>query len=307
VSDPTVSIVIPVYNGRRYLAEAIDSVLAQTYPHVEVVVVNDGSTDNSAEIIASYGNRIVVVEQENQGVGAARNAGMQRATGQFIALLDQDDWWRPEKLEKQVAQMIADDRLVLLHTGAAHYDDATAGYREPLDPEATPERLTGPCYDRLLLDNQIYNSSVMVRASALAQVGLCDPEIRGNTVQDYDLWLRLARAGHFGFLDEELIVFRVHGDQGTWDRRQMLTEEARMLERAIGPDKRAVAPAMRTRMASLYNALATAHIDAGDRRLARRNFARSLRWQFSRRAAVLWNICLLLPISVIHRLQAARG
>jgi glycosyltransferase involved in cell wall biosynthesis len=306
VDRPLVSVVIPVYNGVAYVARALDSVFAQTYPNLELIAVDDGSTDGSAEVLAEYGARLVVVRQENQGVAAARNAGMRRAAGRFIALLDQDDWWRPEKIARQVELLVSDERIGLVHTGVEHWDEATGSYTGPLDPDARPERLTGDCFRRLLLDNQVYNSSVVVRASVLEEVGLCDLQIRGNTVQDYDLWLRIARQTRFGFVPEPLLVFRVHAGQGTWDRRLMLSEEARLLERVIAAEGLARDRDVRRRMARLYDQFGTAQVDAGQRGPARRSFARSLRWRPSGRAALLWSVCLF-PVPLIRALQAARG
>ncbi len=300
-----VSVVIPVYNGERYLAQAIESVLGQTWPHVELIVVDDGSTDGSAAIIARYGSRLVAVRQENRGVAGARNAGFERATGRFIALLDQDDWWHPDKLEKQVEAMLADRRVGLVHTGVAHYDEASGQFTGPLAPQATPERLVGDCFRRLILDNQVYNSSVMVRASVLRRVGHCDLQIRGNTVQDYDLWLRIARRARFAFVPEPLLVFRVHPNQGTWDRRLMLAEEARLMERVVAAEGLAAERDVRRRMALLYDGLGTAYLDAGDRADARRSFARSLRWRLGRRAAALWAVAHL-PLPLVRGLQALR-
>ena len=103
MSDQGVSCVIPVFNGGRVLAEAIDSVLAQTRAPEQILVVDDGSTDATAEVAAAYGTRLSYVFQENLGPAAARNAGMKMVTGEFVAFLDADDWWHPEKLEKQLA------------------------------------------------------------------------------------------------------------------------------------------------------------------------------------------------------------
>ena len=122
MENPLVSVVIPVYNGQRFLRQAIDSVLAQTYKNLEAIVVNDGSTDRSAEVMRAYGGRIVAVHQYNMGVGGARNTGMKKARGQFIAFLDQDDWWRPEKVAKQVARFAADKNLCLIYTSPSPRD-----------------------------------------------------------------------------------------------------------------------------------------------------------------------------------------
>ncbi len=300
---PLVSVVIPVYNGEAFVGQAIESVLAQTWPHLELIVVNDGSTDGSAEVIGRYRDRLVLVEQSNQGVAAARNAGMQRAKGDFVALLDQDDWWRPEKLARQVPLLAANPRVGLVHTAVDHYDQTRQQWVGPLNPQAKPERLVGQCFRQLLLDNQIYNSTVLLRRAALEQVGLCDLSIRGNTVQDYDLWLRIARHWELAFVPEPLVVFRIHSGQGTWDRRLMLSEEARLLERVLAEEGLTGDWELRGRMARLYDQLGTAQLEAGDRRGARQSFRRALQWQPTGRARLLWLIGWL-PSPVIRCLQA---
>src|SRR5581483_4857500 len=102
MAAPLVSVVVPVYNGAKYLRQALDSALGQTYPRLQLVIVDDGSTDSSAEIIASYGPRLCSIRQANAGVACARNAGIRAAAGDLIAFLDQDDWWLPEKVDRQV-------------------------------------------------------------------------------------------------------------------------------------------------------------------------------------------------------------
>lgn len=302
METPLVSVVIPVYNGEAFVAQAIESVLAQTWSNVELIVVNDGSTDRSAEVVANYADRLVLIEQENRGVAAARNAGMQQARGAFVALLDQDDWWRPEKLARQVPLMLANPRIGLVHTAVDHYDQSRGEWVGPLNPQARPDRLVGFCFPRLLMDNQIYNSTVLLRAEVLRQVGLCDLSIRGNTVQDYDLWLRIARHWELAYVPEPLVVFRIHGTHGTWDRQRMLSEEARLLERLLTEERLAEQPEVRGRMARLYDQLGTAYLDAADRQQARQSFARSLQWQPTPRARVLWAVSLL-PGPVIRSLQ----
>ncbi|MCS7305026.1 MAG: glycosyltransferase [Thermoguttaceae bacterium] len=299
---PLVSVVIPVYNGEAYVGQAIESVLAQTWPHIELIVVNDGSTDGSAEVIGRYRDRLLLVEQTNQGVAAARNAGIQRAKGELIALLDQDDWWRPEKLARQVPLLLNNPRVGLVHTAVDHYDQDRQQWVGPLNPQARPERLVGQCFRQLLLENQIYNSTVLIRAEALRQVGLCDLSIQGNTVQDYDLWLRIARHWDLAYVPEPLVVFRIHSRQGTWDRRQMLSEEARLLERVLAEHQLTNQPELRHRMARLYDQLGTAQLDAGDRRSAQQSFRRSLQWSPTGRARLLWLICWM-PTPLIHTLQ----
>jgi|ERR1700728_2339445 len=134
----------------------------------------------------------------------------------------------PDKVEKQVRVFLSDDRIGLVHTGVSHYDEVAAAFVKALYTKSSPEELIGNCYDRLLLGNSIYNSSVMVRKSVLNVVGGFDTEICGNTVQDYDLWLRFAQQSTFACLPEELLVFRLHPGQGTWNRREMFTWQLRL-------------------------------------------------------------------------------
>jgi|YNPMSStandDraft_1061717.scaffolds.fasta_scaffold49609_2 glycosyltransferase involved in cell wall biosynthesis len=297
-----VSVVIPVYNGERFVAQAIESVLAQTWPNLEVVAVNDGSTDSSAEVLGRYEGRIVTLHQNNRGVAEARNAGIRRARGEFIAFLDQDDWWRPEKLSRQVPVMLNNPRVGLVHSAADHYDDASGQWTEPLFPLALQSQLVGDCFRQLLKGNVIYNSSVLVRTAAIIEAGLCDTDIRGNTVQDYDLWLRVARRWELAYVPERLAVFRVHSGQGTWNRPLLLSEEARLLERVLVAEKLTDDSEMRARMASLYDQLGTAYLDAGQWRMARSSFGRSCQWRVTTRARLLYWICCF-PGPVIRMLQ----
>ncbi|MCC7306770.1 MAG: glycosyltransferase family 2 protein, partial [Acidobacteria bacterium] len=117
-----VSVIIPTYNYGRFLREAVDSALGQTVAPHEVIVVDDGSTDDSAQILASYGDRISHVRQQNQGVGAARNKGAEVATGEFLAFLDADDYWALTKLEKQLAKFAEDPDIGLVHCGYQNVD-----------------------------------------------------------------------------------------------------------------------------------------------------------------------------------------
>lgn len=291
VSSPLVSVVMPVYNGVRYLDTAVASVLNQTYQPIELILVDDGSTDGSWNLIAAYGSRVRAVRQSNGGVGRARSTGIENARGDFIAFLDQDDWWMPEKVARQVQLFLQDECVGLVHTGVGHFDDVASAFVGPLAPDARPEDLVGRCYDLLLLGNAIYNSSVMVRRSVLDVIGGIDLEIVGNTVQDYDLWLRIARQSAFAYVPDELSVFRLHGAQGTWDRRKMLSEELRLLGRHTKGAERS--GPVSARIGATWQQLGIAQLDASDRRAARECFANSIRVHWS------WKSALLLILSAL--------
>ena len=239
-TNALVSVVIPVYNGSAYLEQAIRSVLAQTYPHIEIIAVNDGSTDESAQILARVGTQVRVISQANAGVAAARNAGIANARGEFICFLDQDDYWRPEKVAEQVARFRSSDRVGLVHTDVICHNEHNNNFTNHINP-ADPKQMVGDCYERLLMGNAICNSSVMVRKSLIDIVGLCDPRIRGNTVQDYDLWLRVASVSHLDCVPKRLTVFRLHGGQGHSDHRAMIREELELLL-PLRPERRMACP-----------------------------------------------------------------
>jgi glycosyltransferase involved in cell wall biosynthesis len=116
MANPLISCIVPVFNGERYLGEALDSILAQTYRPIEIIVVDDGSTDGTGELVARYGDRIRYFRQNNEGAPTARNAGLSAARGAFVAFLDSDDLWHPDKLERQMGRFEAQPELDLCVT-----------------------------------------------------------------------------------------------------------------------------------------------------------------------------------------------
>jgi glycosyltransferase involved in cell wall biosynthesis len=295
---------MPVYNGRKFLGQAVESVLAQTYQPIELIAVDDGSTDGSTDILAAYYPQVRVVRQANAGVSAARNAGVKQGAGEFIAFLDQDDWWLPKKISRQLDLFQSDDRIGLVHTAVAYYDETNKRAAPPQDPTARPEEITGACYESLLLGNPLVNSSAMVRRSALDGVGGLDVEIRGNTVQDYDLWLRIAKTWRLAYVRDRMTVFRLHDNQGHRDRRAMLTAEIGVLLRHRPLREWLGTTLRRRRLADLHDSLATAHFEAGDVREARRHFAKALRIEPCRRRWGRFGASCL-PYSMVSRIRRA--
>jgi hypothetical protein len=281
-----------VRNGTNFLRQAVDSVLAQTYRPIELVAVDDGSTDETAQVLEAYGPPVVVLRQAKLGVSAARNAGIRAARGEFVAFLDHDDWWMPEKVQRQVALFTANERLGLVHTGFDEFSMVQNKVVSVYDTSRSP-LLQGDCYEQLLLGNAIFNSTVMVRAAAFARAGMLNTAMVVNSCQDYDLWLRIARHYPLGYIPDKLAVLRLHGEQGTWNRTGLLTDELGILERTLGPEGLTATRTMRARVAQLLDELGVAHLDAGQMRPARRCFGRALRMRWSRRAAMLYLVSLL--------------
>ncbi|MFO0811527.1 MAG: glycosyltransferase [Gemmataceae bacterium] len=304
MSAPLVSVVMPVYNGSRFLRQAIDSVLGQTYAPTEIVVVDDGSTDDSPVILTSYGDKVRAIRQQNAGVSEARNTGVRNARGEFVAFIDQDDWWLPTKVARQVELFAADPTLGLVHTNAGLFDAPSGAFIEGWHYASRSGLLVGRCYDQLLLSNAIFNSSVMVRKAVLDAVGGFDTDIRRNTLQDYDLWLRVAKHSPFAYIAENLIVYRLHPEQGLWKVRDSLVEELRLLERVVGEADLVATPAMRQRLVSLLDQLSIAQLDARDRAGARVSVWRSLKLRWSGRNALLLGLTAF-PCSWNERFRAA--
>jgi glycosyltransferase involved in cell wall biosynthesis len=293
MAPPLVSVIIPVYNGERYLRQALDSALEQTYPAIEVVAVDDGSTDTSPAILASYGGRIRVVRQTNRGVAEARNVGLRVARGSYLAFLDQDDWWLPEKIECQVERFQLEPDVGLVHTNVVAYNEVLASYADHINC-LTPEYYTGDCFERLLLEgNALVNSGVMVRKEVLDDVGLLDTQIVGNTIQDYDLWLRVARKYTLAYVPKPLVVYRLHPQQGMWKVRDSLREELLLLDRILATNPDLPTSRVCRRLAGLLDQLGIREYDLRERRAARGRFARALGLCWSWRTAALWLLCFL--------------
>lgn len=213
---PLVSVVMPVYNNQQHIGEALDSVLAQDYGPMEIIVVDDGSTDGTAEVVSSYGDRVILLRQQNQGSAVARNLGINSAKGQYVAFLDADDVWWKHKLRYQMNEL-ADSGYRMAYSRFIWWEpDATGDY--PLadaqfeltdNPQlSTAVLASGWIYAELLLDCIVWTSTVIAEKSLLVESGLFDPELRQG--QDYDLWLRLARICPMLGLEQPTALYRRH-------------------------------------------------------------------------------------------------
>jgi glycosyltransferase involved in cell wall biosynthesis len=201
-----ISVIIPTHNSAAYLSEAICGVLGQTFQDFELIVVDDGSTDNTQEVVGLFGERIRYISQDRAGPSTARNHGILESSGDLIAFLDADDVWLPTKLAKQVDFLKQHPEAVLVYTDYNRSSEPGSSNESRL--KVFKPRTAEDSFHQLLDENFIATSSVMVRREALANSGLFDPGLRGS--EDFDLWLRLARTGRFAFLDEVLVFARQH-------------------------------------------------------------------------------------------------
>jgi glycosyltransferase involved in cell wall biosynthesis len=226
---PKVSVVIPFYNAMKYLPETVDTVLQQTYDDYEVVIVNDGSTENIEDWIRELANpKVRLINQENQGCAGARNTGIQQSSGEYIAILDADDLWHPTKLEKQVNLLDKHPEVGLVYAWSDLIDEQGRRMGRIFKPSAE-----GKVWEKLLEQNLVGGGSVpLIRRSCLKESGLFDPNLL-SYVEDWDLWLRIAPLAEFKVVQEALIYYRQLTSSASMDWSSMEKSYQIMLEKAF--------------------------------------------------------------------------
>lgn len=242
---PLVSVIVPAFDAEAHLAAAIDSALAQTYSPLEIVVVNDGSTDRTGEIARGFGDRIVCVEQENRGLAGARNAGLRAARGELVALLDADDAWLPERLERCVTVLVDRPEVGMVTTDAYVVEGTVltdrryyGGYQRYPWPD------DGAQLDEIAQRNFLF-VSVVFRRDLLDQCGTFDESL--HRAEDYDLWTRfLLHGARAALVPEPLALYCVRPDSlsrargAQWDAHLTILERHLPELRRRGVDGRAI-------------------------------------------------------------------
>lgn len=224
---PEVSVIIPAHNSARYVGAAIESVLGQTFRDLEVLVVDDGSTDDTPKVTSRYGPPVRYVRQENQGVSVARNQGLELAVGRYVGFLDSDDTWFPGKLERQLLGLEAARGIRACYSSFLAVDDQLS----PLGVRRS--RRTGHLLADLILRGNVVGSicTVLCERSLFEAVGGFDPRL--SQCADWDMWVRLARHTDFLYIDEALVTYRQH-DANMSRRPDLLERDSlRVLEKGF--------------------------------------------------------------------------
>ncbi|MBW4574226.1 MAG: glycosyltransferase [Aphanothece sp. CMT-3BRIN-NPC111] len=227
---PSVSVIITTYQRASLVTQAIKSVLAQSYKDYEIIVVNDGSTDNTAEVLNKFQDKIKIIHQNNKGLSFARNIAIQNSQGQYIAFLDDDDVWLPTKLEKQIALLEANNKIGLIYSDMSYFDE------KEIFPETTAKKRPLPLARISWMLFPYPNltprpSSVVVRRETLDEIGLFDESL--TACEDYDLWLRISEKWLVYYLDEPLTMYRLSDTNMSKNKERVLINSLQVQEKAI--------------------------------------------------------------------------
>ena len=260
MNKPLVSVIIPNYNYANYLREAIDSVLNQTYQNIETIVVDDGSKDNSRDVLESYGKEIKAIFQQNQGVSAARNNGTAESKGDYLAFLDADDVWLSKKIEKQIEKFAEDKELGLVHVGVEEINDKGDFLNERIDG------MEGWVADELLLFRRsVYLggcSGMMIPRKVFDEIGGFDLQL--GTSADWDLCYQVGSRHRFGFVPDILMKYRIHSSNMHSNIAPMEREMLIGYEKAFKINDEKVQKLKRAAYGNLHQVLAGSYFRAGN-------------------------------------------
>jgi len=223
---PRVSILLTCFNHRAFIEQAVEGIRSQTYRDLEVIAIDDGSTDGTREWLSEQPDITLVFNPNNIGTYATLNVGLEKATGEFIAVLNDDDVWLPDKLDRQVAMM--DERLSvgLVHTGG-HFIDG-AGAKQEGNPLGFrfPTFETGDLLLGLVYENKIIASAALARRACFERLGGFDESYFGSG--DWQMWYRIAEEYEVGFVNEPLTLYRVHGANASHKLERIWRDDERL-------------------------------------------------------------------------------
>ena len=230
---PTISIIMPVLNGERYIAEAIESIRRQTYTDYELLVIDDGSSDRTREIVCGFATRLelkYVHHESNQGITPSINDGLRRASGRFIAFLDHDDAWLPDFLETQLAHLANHPDVGMVHSDFQTIDGGGKVLEHSVAQARHRTRPSGFVFRHLFMQSMICGNTVLVRKECFERLGLWDERLRWA---DYHMWLRISRQYKIDYVPQVLTAYRQHASQCTRSNMSRPADEAPVAAQTI--------------------------------------------------------------------------
>lgn len=274
---PKVSVIIPCYNASATIRETLKSIKKQTFKDYEVIAVNDGSTDDTDNILASYAEKLngllKIITQINQGQAVAKNVGIRNSKGQFIAFLDSDDLWAPDKLEYQLAYMESRPHIGLCYTEGILINDK--GDKIGVVNALSSHR--GNCFDKLLIKNNIIASSVMIKREILDRVGLFDEDFKA--CENWDMWIRISKVSQIEYIDRPLTYYRVHPKNMSKNIDKMYDYRVKIIDKYLPKTNRDPLILEKRSMALFFTYLAFGkqHIENLELRKARNNIIQAIK------------------------------
>jgi len=324
---PRVSVIIPTYNSAKYISETLDSVLAQTYRDYEIIVVDDGSTDNTYEIIKQYHvnniqdiqliemtnpskraqqaqrAELIYIYKQNGGPASARNVGIKNAKGEYIAFLDSDDLWLPEKLEKQVRYFEEHPDVGLVFSDCIRFDEK--GLQERRNQKK--RFISDDMFVNIWWDNMIATLTVMLRKHCFDKVGIFDESKEVEGSEDWEMWLRIAKEYRLGYLSEPLAKYRVRSGghcRSNIDRaykaiKVVFDKYWEDMERKLpNPEKLG-----RKRLFKHHFDYGFSFFYTGDPQKARKQFKKAVKYDSFNFRAIIYYMATFLPINTITKIK----
>ncbi|MBU2568705.1 MAG: glycosyltransferase family 2 protein [Gammaproteobacteria bacterium] len=310
-----ISVVIPAYNSAEFIADAVHSILKQTRPITEIIIVDDGSTDNTQQIVEALPGPITYVKQPNQGPSAARNTGIKAANSEWIAFLDADDQWTSDKIDKQLKLLRKIPELVLIAGDMAEIDKSGQLITESvLDKhhllnkfQAIQDRAIPNALAELVTKNFIPTGTVLVNKSALIEAGLFNQAIRFG--EDLELWAKIAAKHPISCMPEILMLRRQHGNNATQLTAPLLSDLAKVMTsiRNYAAKELSLQNIDPNRLvANAYADLGYWHFSEYDLIEARQAFSASLKEKPNKRALLYWLACLM-PAGIVKMLRKIKN
>lgn len=304
-SPPQVSVIIPSYNSESYINETLDSILAQTFRDFEILVVDDGSTDRTRDIVAAYGATVRLITQQNAGVCVARNHGIKQARGQYICLVDHDDYWFPHKLSRQLEKLQQHPDVGVVCSWFQYWERNSDGhFPEPSSidlskyPDVVSEEYSGWIYHQFLLDCFMQTSTATFRREVFERCGAFDESLPFS--EDWDLWIRISREYKFLTLARPDTLYRQHAQQGNRLVRP-IDYRTRLLSNAVAkwglqsPDGR------RLQESSFNLQLSKYHVEYALHQLHAGNLSSALHafWKAWRRNPLRWKCGVYMVAAIV--------
>ncbi|TMI23352.1 glycosyltransferase [Candidatus Bathyarchaeota archaeon] len=271
-----VSVIIPAFNAGKWIRETLKSMICQDLPYFEVIVVNDGSTDDTADVVRNF-PLVKLVNKCNGGLGSARNAGIKVARGEYVAFVDADDLWFPQKLRRQI-DLVERTGFAWVYCDGYVFDDTTGRNLYRFSQSMSLHR--GYILPQLLLECFIPSPTPMIRRRVFEEVGYFDEDKIIHMREDWDMWLRIAARYPIGLVAERLVRYRLHGSGNTSREDPLIALKSRLavIEKAITHEPERLAPLKPYALSSLYVGTGRTLVRRGELAQARRMFLQAAKW-----------------------------